>query len=242
MDFSIFHSLKECSLVEVKDKIKASKENVEFYVDHVDPESLLELEILNKTNVYLTTTSSVLEETNETFVTFFHQVLYKSLKLDMNHKKFKIIKTCKNLILIVMAVISVILAFMSISDTEKSTLFFMMTAFGWGYYRLYRCKIKIEVSDIQRATHFKLVDDNRLENLPAVYILDNHTIYMGSNLLGNQQPEIFYLVESFEEQTAIKMIYRDYAKRALGVSDELLITKYLRIVGGVSLGLISHSD
>jgi len=242
MDFSIFHSLKECSLEEVRNKIEAAKQNIEFYVDHVDPERLKSLKILSKTNVYLTTTSSILRETNEAFVTFFHQVLYQSLHLNMDIKKFKTIRLFKNIMLTVMAVIAIILAFLSTSDVEKATLFLALSSLAWGYYRLYSYKMRIEVSKIQRKTNFKLIDDNQLEKLPAVYIVDNETIYIGSNLLGSQQIETFYLVESFEDQIALKMIYRDYTTRALGISDELLISKYIGIMGGMPLGLNSHLD
>ena len=231
MDFSIFNSLKPCSLDDVKNGLKAAQKNIELYVDTVDPKRFKELYLSQKTEVRLTTTNAILDSDDEEYLTFFHQVLYESLHLDVDLKKIQFIKLCKNIVIGFLLIFTLAFIFLPTTALIKTTLFSGISGMAWGLYRLYQFKVRIEVSEIQRKTNFKLLKDKKLEILPAVYIIDNKTMYIGSNFLGSKEPESFYLVESFEDQVALKTIYRDYAKNSLGVGEDFLISSYLRIVG-----------
>ena len=231
MDFSIFNSLKPCSLDEVKTGLESAQKEIEFYVDNVEPKRFKELYVSKQAKVKLTTTNEILNGDDEDYLNFFHQVLYESLHLDIDLKKFNLIKRSRSVLIGFLVIITLFFIFLPTSTLGKATLFCAITAMSWGLYKLYQFKVQIEVSQIQRKTNFKLLKDKKLEILPAVYIVDNKTMYIGSNFLGNKELEDFYIVESFEDQVALKTIYRDYAQTTLGVGEDFLISNYLRIMG-----------
>jgi len=230
MNLASFKSLEPCCRSRIEKLIEGAAQEVEFFVEGVEPHYFNHLNLSPALTVHLTTSAKPLQKAGEFFIQFFQKVLYESMDIDVDPKEIRNIaigrRSCKGVI----GVVTFILIFYPLTVLAKSALFFIISLASWIMYQMYQYKVKIEVSSIRKRTQFKILDDWELANLPSLCIIDDEKVFIGGNLLHETKKEEFYEVSSFEERVALKLIYRDYAQSRAAVEEEALIAKYLQSV------------
>lgn len=233
MNLARFKSLEPCCRSHIESHIQAASHKVEIFVDWVEPYLFHRLDLPPALAVHLVTTIKNLHKTGDFFMMFFQKVLYESMEIQSDPKRFRHLifgkRSCRGII----GIATLILIFYPLSVFVKSALFFLISLTSWVMYHLYQWPIHIEVSQIKKRTQFKILDDLELLHLPSLYIIDDDEIYIGGNFLKEGGTEGFFRVTSFEERVALKLIYRDYANSKTAVEEQTLITKYLQHQDGV---------
>lgn len=230
MNLSSFKSLKPCGRNHIKNLLENAKQEIEIYVDGVDPLYFQTLKLAPNLTISLTTSGKIMHKAGEAFTQFFQNVLYESLDIDVDAKMFKRLKFGRRSCKFLTGLMTFILIFYPLTAMVRSSLFFMISLTTWVMYQLYNYKVEMEVTQIKRRTQFKIIDDMELAHLPALYIIDDETMFVGSNVLQGEEGAL-YEVASFEERVALKLVYRNYSQSQATVAEKTIIAKYLEQVG-----------
>jgi len=230
MNLASLKSLEPCGHDRIKNLMADAQQEIEIYVDGIDPHSFSHLNLAPNLTVYLITSGKIMNKAGEAFTQFFQQVLYESMAIDVDAKSFWRLRVGRGGCKFITGICTLILIFFPLTVLMRSSLFFMISLTTWILYQTYKYKVDMEVTQIKRRTHFKILDDLELAYLPALYIIDDEKTFIGGNLFQGE-PGPLYEVVSFEEQVALKLVYRNYSQSQAAVEEETLIAKYLQQVG-----------
>lgn len=230
MELLKIKSLKPATAADMKAAMAAAESKVELYLNQVDP-SLFRAAPLTGggARIQLVTGCANLED-DEKFRRFFYHVLYDSLQIEIDAKKLTRVQRAKKVFLIGIALSSAILLLMPAARLWKWGVLGFITLLAFGLYQLFQYKVQVEVSRIKRKTDFKILRESPFAKLPALYVIDNQKTFVGANLFDGEEGDC-YLVESFEEQVALRTIYRQYAQNGNSIPEDALVSRYLQTLG-----------
>ena len=85
-------SLEVCSVEEIKQCLHSSKKKMELYVSEVNPELFKKLNLSSEVEIEVTMVNHILEQSDLYFYHLFHDVLYRSLRIEVDLNKHKLVK------------------------------------------------------------------------------------------------------------------------------------------------------
>lgn len=245
MDFSKFKSLKSCPFEEVKQRLGESKQKTELYVSEVDPDEFSKFKFSPKVEVDVTMTSHIFEKSDSYFYHLFHEVLYRSLKIEVDLERIRLIKELKFLATLLLVALTLVFVIVSLQFPIKIGLFVFITLLSGVLYYLYCQKPELSVTHIERRTNFKIINETWLEQLPSLYVVDQIDVYLGGNLLTGNHDDLnqpFYKVESQEEGLMLRELYRQCTGESTYIDDAFLIGYYFELLQGVEGEVITEME
>lgn len=226
MDFKKYDSLRSCSVAELYEHLRQAKENVTIYVEKIDPHvySTLDINLLKNTQIILSKKALMLAP--EQFTSFFHDVLFESLQIEIDVKRELKFKYQKFICLIMIIAFSLLFLQPMHSFFLKVTLFTGVILLCFWMYILLNHRALIKVSNIKKHCDFKVMKDGFLDLLPSLYLIDNK-MFIGTNLFTSNGYQDFYEVQSDEVENQIRLIYEEYVNSHSSIRDEFLIAQYI---------------
>ncbi len=245
MDFSNLKSLKSCSLEEVKERVGASKKKTELYVSEVNPDEFAKFQFSPQVEVDVTMTSHIFEKSDSYFYHLFHEVLYRSLKIEVDLERIQLVKELKFLATLILVGLTLVFLIVSLRFPFKVGLFVLITMVCGVLYYLCCQKPELSVTHIERRTNFKIINETWLEQLPSLYVVDQTEVYLGGNLLTGNSEDLnqpFYKVESQEECLKLIDLYRICVKESSYIDDTVLIGYYFELLQGVEGEVLTEME
>lgn len=242
LDFSTLTSLKSCSLDEVKERLRLSKKTTELYVSEVDPDEFSKLHLSSDVEVKVTMTSHIFEKSDAYFYHLFHEVLYRSLKIEVDLDRIRLVQELKLLCTFILIALTLVFVIVSLAFPFKVGLFTLIVGVTSGLYLLYLQKPELSVTHIERRTNFKIINETWLEQLPALYVVDEDEVYVGGHFLTGESDDLnqpFYKVESPEECLNLIELYRICSEKSSSINDELLIGYYFELLQEMNRDVIT---
>lgn len=226
-------SLKVCSVEEVKCCLQASQKKMELYVSEVNPELFTKLNLSSEVDIEVTMVNHISEQSNFYFYHLFHDVLYKSLRIEVDINKIRLVKELRLLSALLLTFLSVIFVVMTLAQPFKIGLFSVIILVTTFLYVLCLQKPILLVTHLERRTHFKIINETWLEQLPALYVIDEDEVYIGGNFFNQNDEQVFYKVNDEIERLKLLKLYRVYTNQSSYIDDKSLIGYYFEILQGI---------
>lgn len=225
MDLSNYTSLRVCSEEEVLGHMRRASKKVEIYAPDIDGDLFSKLPLPADLNIKLVLSKQIFSESDDKFLELFERVLYKSFQMKVDINEEQRIKGLK--VGCIFSISCLTILFLSLSKLQmKGFIFLLIIGVCIYFYFLLKRKTKWLVSEIQRHTDFKVMDNQLLAFLPAVYVIDEK-LYIGNNLLKPSTSIEVYEVQSEEEKQQLIFMYECYANQNSHIGDEWMINYYL---------------